>query len=51
MYVSAKILNGDPTVRWGDKSYNLIAFSNGVFGSNCDVSKLLKLLFPFTLFS
>uniref|UniRef100_A0AAA9SDI4 Peroxisomal carnitine O-octanoyltransferase n=1 Tax=Bos taurus TaxID=9913 RepID=A0AAA9SDI4_BOVIN len=34
--VSAKILNGDPTVRWGDKSYNLIAFSNGVFGSNCD---------------
>ncbi|KAG8443192.1 hypothetical protein GDO86_011848 [Hymenochirus boettgeri] len=27
---------GDPTVRWGDKSYNLIAWSNGLFGSNCD---------------
>ncbi|XP_036103334.1 peroxisomal carnitine O-octanoyltransferase [Molossus molossus] len=29
-------LTGDPTVRWGDKSFNLISFSNGVFGSNCD---------------
>ncbi|OCT73980.1 hypothetical protein XELAEV_18032941mg [Xenopus laevis] len=29
-------LAGDPTVRWGDKSYNLVAWSNGVFGSNCD---------------
>ncbi|XP_031310679.1 peroxisomal carnitine O-octanoyltransferase [Camelus dromedarius] len=34
--VTAKILTGDPTVRWGDKSYNLISFSNGVFGCNCD---------------
>ncbi|XP_054420077.1 peroxisomal carnitine O-octanoyltransferase isoform X2 [Pteronotus mesoamericanus] len=32
----AMILTGDPTVRWGDKSYNLISFSNGVFGCNCD---------------
>ncbi|XP_020033970.2 peroxisomal carnitine O-octanoyltransferase isoform X1 [Castor canadensis] len=30
------LLVGDPVVRWGDKSYNLISFSNGVFGSNCD---------------
>ncbi|KAM4705893.1 peroxisomal carnitine O-octanoyltransferase [Rhinophrynus dorsalis] len=29
-------LGGDPTIRWGDKSYNLIAWRNGVFGSNCD---------------
>ncbi|XP_029444668.1 peroxisomal carnitine O-octanoyltransferase [Rhinatrema bivittatum] len=29
-------LTGDPTIRWGDKSYNSIIFSNGVFGSNCD---------------
>lgn len=29
-------LTGDPTNRWGDKSYNLICFSNGIFGSNCD---------------
>ncbi|MEE6466731.1 hypothetical protein FKM82_007035 [Ascaphus truei] len=29
-------LTGDPTIRWGDKSYNCIIWSNGVFGSNCD---------------
>ncbi|CAG11907.1 unnamed protein product, partial [Tetraodon nigroviridis] len=29
-------LKGDPTVRWGDKSYNLIVYSDGTFGSNCD---------------
>ncbi|XP_068942217.1 peroxisomal carnitine O-octanoyltransferase [Petaurus breviceps papuanus] len=34
--VTAMVLTGDPTVRWGDKSYNLISFSNGVFGCNCD---------------
>ncbi|XP_062955916.1 peroxisomal carnitine O-octanoyltransferase isoform X2 [Cynocephalus volans] len=34
--VTAMLLIGDPTVRWGDKSYNLISFSNGVFGCNCD---------------
>ncbi|XP_069318791.1 peroxisomal carnitine O-octanoyltransferase [Eulemur rufifrons] len=34
--ITAMALIGDPTVRWGDKSYNLISFSNGVFGSCCD---------------
>uniref|UniRef100_A0A8C3YBG5 Peroxisomal carnitine O-octanoyltransferase n=1 Tax=Catagonus wagneri TaxID=51154 RepID=A0A8C3YBG5_9CETA len=34
--VTAEVLTGNPTVRWGDKSYNLISFSNGVFGCNCD---------------
>ncbi|XP_056617663.1 peroxisomal carnitine O-octanoyltransferase [Triplophysa dalaica] len=29
-------LTGDPTIRWGDKSYNLLSFSDGTFGSNCD---------------
>ncbi|XP_069504492.1 peroxisomal carnitine O-octanoyltransferase isoform X2 [Ambystoma mexicanum] len=29
---------GDPTVRWGDKSYNCLIFSNGTLGSNCDHS-------------
>ncbi|XP_030640253.1 peroxisomal carnitine O-octanoyltransferase [Chanos chanos] len=29
-------LTGNPTIRWGDKSYNYICFSNGLFGSNCD---------------
>ncbi|XP_020633624.3 peroxisomal carnitine O-octanoyltransferase isoform X1 [Pogona vitticeps] len=29
-------LTGDPTLRWGDKPYNCIVFSNGAFGSNCD---------------
>ncbi|XP_053569972.1 peroxisomal carnitine O-octanoyltransferase [Bombina bombina] len=29
-------LAGDPTIRWGDKSYNCIVWSNGVLGSNCD---------------
>ncbi|KAG9476540.1 peroxisomal carnitine O-octanoyltransferase [Eleutherodactylus coqui] len=29
-------LAGDPTVRWGDKSYNFILWHNGVVGSNCD---------------
>ncbi|XP_007531987.1 peroxisomal carnitine O-octanoyltransferase isoform X1 [Erinaceus europaeus] len=34
--VTTMTLTGDPTVRWGDKSYNLVSFSNGVFGCNCD---------------
>ncbi|KAF5927849.1 hypothetical protein HPG69_000755 [Diceros bicornis minor] len=34
--ITAMLLTGDPTVRWGDKSYNLVSFSNGVFGCNCD---------------
>uniref|UniRef100_A0A4W5JNV9 Carnitine O-octanoyltransferase n=1 Tax=Hucho hucho TaxID=62062 RepID=A0A4W5JNV9_9TELE len=29
-------LTGDPTIRWGDKSYNSISFADGTFGSNCD---------------
>uniref|UniRef100_A0A1A8AZ96 Peroxisomal carnitine O-octanoyltransferase n=1 Tax=Nothobranchius furzeri TaxID=105023 RepID=A0A1A8AZ96_NOTFU len=29
-------LTGDPTIRWGDKSYNSISFSDGTFGSTCD---------------
>ncbi|KAM8966463.1 peroxisomal carnitine O-octanoyltransferase isoform 1-T1 [Pelodytes ibericus] len=29
-------LAGDPTIRWGDKSYNFLMWQNGVFGSNCD---------------
>ncbi|XP_044535565.1 peroxisomal carnitine O-octanoyltransferase isoform X1 [Gracilinanus agilis] len=34
--VTTLVLTGDPTVRWGDKSYNFISFSNGLFGCNCD---------------
>ncbi|XP_043923448.1 peroxisomal carnitine O-octanoyltransferase isoform X1 [Protopterus annectens] len=34
--ISLEALSGNPTVRWGDKSYNLLCFSNGTFGSNCD---------------
>ncbi|NXU72525.1 OCTC octanoyltransferase, partial [Oreotrochilus melanogaster] len=33
-------LAGDPTVRWGDKSYNSIFFSNGTCGICCDHSPL-----------
>ncbi|KAL6462317.1 hypothetical protein MHYP_G00287390 [Metynnis hypsauchen] len=29
-------LTGDPTIRWGDKSYNKICFADGTFGSTCD---------------
>lgn len=36
--VTLQALTGDPTIRWGDKSYNFICFSNGTFGSNCDHS-------------
>ncbi|XP_042162885.1 peroxisomal carnitine O-octanoyltransferase-like isoform X2 [Oncorhynchus tshawytscha] len=34
--VSLEVLTGDPTIRWGDKSYNSLSFANGTFGSNCD---------------
>lgn len=34
--ITAMILIGDPAVRWGDKSYNLISFSDGLFGCICD---------------
>ncbi|KAK7886788.1 hypothetical protein WMY93_026409 [Mugilogobius chulae] len=27
---------GDPTIRWGDKSYNSLVYADGTFGSNCD---------------
>ncbi|XP_074904650.1 peroxisomal carnitine O-octanoyltransferase isoform X1 [Buteo buteo] len=33
-------LTGDPTVRWGDKSYNSIFFSNGTCSAFCDHSPL-----------
>ncbi|XP_037366543.1 peroxisomal carnitine O-octanoyltransferase isoform X2 [Talpa occidentalis] len=39
---TAMTLIGNPTVRWGDKSYNLISFSNGVFGCNCDGSEKVR---------
>ncbi|XP_035019502.1 peroxisomal carnitine O-octanoyltransferase isoform X3 [Hippoglossus stenolepis] len=34
--VTKEALKGDPTIRWGDKSYNSIVFSDGTFGSTCD---------------
>ncbi|KAM4736362.1 peroxisomal carnitine O-octanoyltransferase isoform 1-T1 [Anableps anableps] len=34
--LTAAALTGNPTIRWGDKSYNSIAFSDGTFGSTCD---------------
>ncbi|KAM4685371.1 peroxisomal carnitine O-octanoyltransferase [Amazona ochrocephala] len=36
--VSRLTLGGDPTVRWGDKSYSSIFFSNGIFSAFCDHS-------------
>uniref|UniRef100_A0A8C7RW63 Peroxisomal carnitine O-octanoyltransferase n=1 Tax=Oncorhynchus mykiss TaxID=8022 RepID=A0A8C7RW63_ONCMY len=35
-YVTREALTGDPTIRWGDKSYNSLSFADGTFGSNCD---------------
>ncbi|XP_078091263.1 peroxisomal carnitine O-octanoyltransferase isoform X2 [Mustelus asterias] len=35
-------LTGNPTIRWGDKSYNCLSFSNGTFGSNCDGSTVVR---------
>nr|XP_046188407.1 peroxisomal carnitine O-octanoyltransferase-like isoform X3 [Oncorhynchus gorbuscha] len=34
--VTREALTGDPTIRWGDKSYNSLSFADGTFGSNCD---------------
>ncbi|KAK6326907.1 hypothetical protein J4Q44_G00025520 [Coregonus suidteri] len=34
--LTRETLIGDPTIRWGDKSYNSISFADGTFGSNCD---------------
>lgn len=36
--IFAASLTGNPTIRWGDKSYNCLSFANGTFGSNCDHS-------------
>ncbi|XP_045081942.1 peroxisomal carnitine O-octanoyltransferase-like [Coregonus clupeaformis] len=38
--VSLEVLIGDPTIHWGDKSYNSIA--DGTFGSNCDGSETVR---------
>ncbi|XP_028833452.1 peroxisomal carnitine O-octanoyltransferase [Denticeps clupeoides] len=34
--MTQEALTGDPTIRWGDKSYNSLCFADGTFGSNCD---------------
>uniref|UniRef100_A0A3Q1H7X1 Peroxisomal carnitine O-octanoyltransferase n=1 Tax=Anabas testudineus TaxID=64144 RepID=A0A3Q1H7X1_ANATE len=34
--MTLEALTGNPTIRWGDKSYNSLVFSDGSFGSNCD---------------
>ncbi|XP_061677090.1 peroxisomal carnitine O-octanoyltransferase-like isoform X3 [Syngnathoides biaculeatus] len=34
--IAVEALTGDPTIRWGDKSYNSLVFADGTFGSNCD---------------
>ncbi|XP_034030719.1 peroxisomal carnitine O-octanoyltransferase [Thalassophryne amazonica] len=34
--MSVEALTGDATIRWGDKSYNMIVFADGTFASNCD---------------
>ncbi|XP_041649047.1 peroxisomal carnitine O-octanoyltransferase [Cheilinus undulatus] len=34
--MALEALKGNPTIRWGDKSYNSLVFSDGTFGSNCD---------------
>ncbi|KAG7242409.1 hypothetical protein CRUP_000934, partial [Coryphaenoides rupestris] len=36
--MTLETLVGDPTIRWGDKSYNSISYADGTFGSNCDHS-------------
>lgn len=36
--MTLEALTGDPTVRWGDKSYNSVAFADGTLASTCDVS-------------
>uniref|UniRef100_A0A671UPC1 Peroxisomal carnitine O-octanoyltransferase n=1 Tax=Sparus aurata TaxID=8175 RepID=A0A671UPC1_SPAAU len=34
--MTLEALTGNPTIRWGDKSYNSIVFADGTFGSTCD---------------
>ncbi|XP_027631651.1 peroxisomal carnitine O-octanoyltransferase isoform X2 [Tupaia chinensis] len=36
--LTTMLLIGEPRIRWGDKSYSIISFSNGLFGCNCDHS-------------
>lgn len=38
LQMTVEALAGNPMIRWGDKSYNSIVFSDGTFGSTCDVS-------------
>ncbi|KAM8825976.1 peroxisomal carnitine O-octanoyltransferase isoform 2-T2 [Synchiropus picturatus] len=34
--LTLEALTGNPTNRWGDKSYNALSFSDGTMGSTCD---------------
>lgn len=34
--LTLEALTGNPTVRWGDKSYNGLSFADGTMGSTCD---------------
>ncbi|XP_039661068.1 peroxisomal carnitine O-octanoyltransferase isoform X1 [Perca fluviatilis] len=34
--LTLEALTGNPTIRWGDKSYNSLVFADGTFGSTCD---------------
>ncbi|XP_075965015.1 peroxisomal carnitine O-octanoyltransferase isoform X1 [Anarhichas minor] len=34
--LTVEALKGNPTIRWGDKSYNSLSFADGSFGSTCD---------------
>lgn len=36
--MTLEALCGDPTIRWGDKSYNSIAYADGTLATTCDVS-------------
>nr|XP_057939643.1 peroxisomal carnitine O-octanoyltransferase isoform X2 [Doryrhamphus excisus] len=40
--MTREALMGDPTIRWGDKSYNSLVFSDGTFGSTCDGSDSVR---------
>ncbi|KAM6936125.1 peroxisomal carnitine O-octanoyltransferase [Lycodopsis pacificus] len=34
--LAVEALKGNPTIRWGDKTYNSLSFADGSFGSTCD---------------
>nr|XP_040020746.1 peroxisomal carnitine O-octanoyltransferase isoform X3 [Gasterosteus aculeatus aculeatus] len=34
--LTTEALTGNPTIRWGDKSYNALSFADGTLGSTCD---------------